>query len=516
MNDHGGPLIQEKGLGVEDPLKDPRVQRTAVCPETCDPHWDAEMIFPLLVDGIKDILSGRLIILARDEDTQEDGSITYDELGYIEIPFTDIFRYGVVKKASINVVARWFPLLKTKDMVKVTGSVRLSLFLHVNEEDMRQIASPGQQHNLTGVLSEMQSDFKRGRSPLRREVDGGVDNLTVVSSLSPSPSRKRNNNNTKLVGPLLAPPLSLRSVFGEGMDHEEKEYFDEVSDLDEGLGFTGTTTAGELPLASELLLPEELRDPTNDLGSTWNETTGPKTTGGLQPIVHIQQPASVTVAATPQVNVPNAAKAIGSPLPANNAIGEESKTKDEPVPLAYWGGDESMPPMAMGPGDESLAPIEEEISSHISKNNRITVEGASPPVAQGENLPSKATEPPTTVIGQSPMTTAEQTPTPPPKPQPTNVPESIATSSTKVLDDSAPSPVPIKMGAPVPSQVSNPPVSVVPGPPSMSSVPEGKLSTQPSEPASIINTTTPLTSVINATRPNPGPGPETMPTILLC
>ena len=40
-------------------MRSSRVQRTKVCHETCDPHWDMELIFPLQTSSLEDILEGK-------------------------------------------------------------------------------------------------------------------------------------------------------------------------------------------------------------------------------------------------------------------------------------------------------------------------------------------------------------------------------------------------------------------------------------------------------------------------
>lgn len=35
-----------------------RIQHTQVCSSTCDPRWDAELIFPLQITAVEDVLAG--------------------------------------------------------------------------------------------------------------------------------------------------------------------------------------------------------------------------------------------------------------------------------------------------------------------------------------------------------------------------------------------------------------------------------------------------------------------------
>jgi uncharacterized Ntn-hydrolase superfamily protein len=62
----GGEGQGEQGLGLtvvgQDEPPRPRasrIQRTKVCPSTCDPRWDAELLFPLHLMTLDDVLSGQ-------------------------------------------------------------------------------------------------------------------------------------------------------------------------------------------------------------------------------------------------------------------------------------------------------------------------------------------------------------------------------------------------------------------------------------------------------------------------
>jgi hypothetical protein len=47
---------EAKAAGEEQPRS--RVQMTSVCHETCDPRWDVDLVYPLHITSLEDILEG--------------------------------------------------------------------------------------------------------------------------------------------------------------------------------------------------------------------------------------------------------------------------------------------------------------------------------------------------------------------------------------------------------------------------------------------------------------------------
>ncbi|CAN0068185.1 unnamed protein product, partial [Phaeothamnion confervicola] len=72
-----------------------RVQRTAICRGTADPIWDEELVFPLVVDTVDDVMEGQINVVIRDQD-DEDGDVHYHELGRVTIPLKAVLLDGKV------------------------------------------------------------------------------------------------------------------------------------------------------------------------------------------------------------------------------------------------------------------------------------------------------------------------------------------------------------------------------------------------------------------------------------
>jgi hypothetical protein len=56
---------------------------TPVKPASVNPIWNVKLTFPLVVEGAADLMNAYVHILIRDEDVNEDGSTSYDNLGEV-------------------------------------------------------------------------------------------------------------------------------------------------------------------------------------------------------------------------------------------------------------------------------------------------------------------------------------------------------------------------------------------------------------------------------------------------
>ncbi|CAN0566273.1 unnamed protein product, partial [Ectocarpus sp. 12 AP-2014] len=84
---------------------------TEVRKHTVDPVWDAEFVFPLKVQSVEDVLSGRINILVRDHD-DADGDLHYIDLGRVEVPLETVLTEGNIMAHTqlVQLPARWYPL----------------------------------------------------------------------------------------------------------------------------------------------------------------------------------------------------------------------------------------------------------------------------------------------------------------------------------------------------------------------------------------------------------------------
>mmetsp|Transcript_5595 Transcript_5595/g.9183 ORF Transcript_5595/g.9183 Transcript_5595/m.9183 type:complete len:687 (-) Transcript_5595:185-2245(-) len=111
------------------------ILKTRVCPTTVDPIWNEDVIFPMDVSEIDQLLDLKCLIYVRDEDIEEDGSTSYDELGMVEFSMKHLITKGKAMKNSIVESARWYSLKKSPGMRKVDGTVKLTISLMFGSED---------------------------------------------------------------------------------------------------------------------------------------------------------------------------------------------------------------------------------------------------------------------------------------------------------------------------------------------------------------------------------------------
>lgn len=155
-------------------------------------------------------------MVLKDEDA-EDGQVSHDPLGWLTVPFTEIFARGVIMKSSLNLISNWYPLQKSKGMLKVSGSVRMSIMLFLGDADLKEL---GSDTDPAILLAELQSHFKRGPSPGKaRPIDSSVRLQPEVR-----PTRNRGYHFSHLV----APPVALGSWTQGSIDSDvTRELFDE-------------------------------------------------------------------------------------------------------------------------------------------------------------------------------------------------------------------------------------------------------------------------------------------------
>jgi len=197
-----GPNDEIPNLEVPiDARLDEGIMLTSVCPCTVDPRWDEEIAFPLECDSLQQLVDMRCLIYVRDEDINEDESITYDELGMLEIPFKDIIEKGKkIQGNSFVLSAAWYSLKKSPGMRKAEGDIKMccslifgnndttkSLFGQLNtlKENKSDTLStpPATMSEFTEQLHTIIKPPSRPNSALRsRPNSAGSDNASVASS----------------------------------------------------------------------------------------------------------------------------------------------------------------------------------------------------------------------------------------------------------------------------------------------------------------------------------------------
>ena len=69
---------------------DSGILSTAVIKACTDPIWNSYHTFPLILDHYNDLLNATIHLLIRDEDINEDGSRSYDDLGQVVWSIVDL------------------------------------------------------------------------------------------------------------------------------------------------------------------------------------------------------------------------------------------------------------------------------------------------------------------------------------------------------------------------------------------------------------------------------------------
>jgi len=116
------------------------------------PRFDTDLIFPLSVECVGDILSGCVVVTLIDTPEEQGGggeepesSREHDSiLGQVKVPFSTIFAKGKPLSKSIHLSPSFYPLLKTKGMPRkfsTAPKIRLSLSFLIGEgEDIPKLA----------------------------------------------------------------------------------------------------------------------------------------------------------------------------------------------------------------------------------------------------------------------------------------------------------------------------------------------------------------------------------------
>lgn len=209
------PVVEK--LASED--HDAMFAKTVVCPTTVDPIWNEDVVFELQVSDVNAMMDQKCVIFIRDEDIEEDGSKSYDELGMVEFSLKEIVSRGRALKSSIVLPATWYTLKKSPGMRRIDGRVKLTISLIFTPEDIETIndqlpplaSSDGIPSYAAGVGPLIQSHFKdpalvvsdpadmrvSTASSLRQSLSasgrrgtstspqrGSSDNMSVVSGMS--------------------------------------------------------------------------------------------------------------------------------------------------------------------------------------------------------------------------------------------------------------------------------------------------------------------------------------------
>jgi hypothetical protein len=241
------------------------VLHTSVCYTTTDPMWHEEdKIFPIDPEEVDQLANMKLIIFVRDEDRDENDVISYDELGMLEVPLTDVILKGKAMHGSIVLPAAWYKLEKSPGMRRIDGTIKLTISIILAPDDheaiQKRLQSPGpnlmqtrslgpgqllqynvqqqsQQSDDASVRGSVSGFSKRPRSansPGRISSGGSV--VSTASGRPTSATKRRNASKQDAtknrVGSMIRRPLSSRGHSDDiSVLSEEREGGEEDEEL---------------------------------------------------------------------------------------------------------------------------------------------------------------------------------------------------------------------------------------------------------------------------------------------
>lgn len=178
LNRHPYPRIHEH-------RHHPTKKSTEVCKHTVDPVWDAEFIFPLEVQTVEDVLSGRLNIRVRDHD-DADGDVHYLDLGRVTISLEMVLTEGNIMAHTqlVQLPARWYPLQRCPGMRKSQGALKIAVGFFVGADSVLLRGDDG------GILDDNAGVATRFEHHMRRIRGYGATTTGSGRAASMSPARR--------------------------------------------------------------------------------------------------------------------------------------------------------------------------------------------------------------------------------------------------------------------------------------------------------------------------------------
>lgn len=161
-----------------------------MCKRTVDPVWDAEFVFPLDIQSVDDVMSGRVNILVRDHD-DADGDIHYVDLGRVSVPLETVLTEGNIMAHTqlVQLPAKWHTLQRCRGIKKSRGAVKIAVGVFfgpdsvlLRDDDASDTVEQG-----AGSAARFENHMKRLRG------DHGIHGRGRAVSMSP-PRRRPNTS----------------------------------------------------------------------------------------------------------------------------------------------------------------------------------------------------------------------------------------------------------------------------------------------------------------------------------
>mmetsp|Transcript_24306 Transcript_24306/g.45225 ORF Transcript_24306/g.45225 Transcript_24306/m.45225 type:complete len:867 (+) Transcript_24306:132-2732(+) len=135
---------------------------TSVIQACTDPIWNSYHTFPLILESYQELLNANIDLRIRDEDIEEDGSRSYDDLGQVSIPLKESIKIAkVAQRHSKNAFLGapvWHTLDKCPGMRKKDGKILVSISIHFEDADTKMIQKEIGASSLTELMSRYKAD----------------------------------------------------------------------------------------------------------------------------------------------------------------------------------------------------------------------------------------------------------------------------------------------------------------------------------------------------------------------
>lgn len=232
--------------------KDAHVFTSKVCHTTVDPIWNEDITLPIIFDDINAILTMKLCILVRDEDVNDDNTISYDDLGLIELTFQQIFNAAKVVKGAMLLSARKFSLKKTANMRRVDGDIKMTISINFADEDCAsQIERPELGvSNIQELIQKLKSASNQSGVSISQEMLSDDESYPISSSES-----FLNDKN-------------IQKYDMKNIDEEDDEEITVIpSDVAKTDAEAALRTELKPPITSERMYPEKIEEILDDLST---------------------------------------------------------------------------------------------------------------------------------------------------------------------------------------------------------------------------------------------------------
>lgn len=301
-------------------------QSTEVRKGTVDPVWDAEFVFPLEIQTVEDVLSGRVNILVRDHD-DADGDVHYVDLGRVEIPLETVLTEGNIMAHTqlVQLPARWYPLQRCRGLKKSQGALKIAIGFFVGSGSVLlrdEHADAGEQGTESAISFEHRIKRLRGSD--------GLNGRRTVSMSPPRGGSVTSRELTKRGGTTFVRPKSApEATVLTSPAHSRQRPFElkplqprfSTAEIQAAATAQSGVSRSDEPQTSSVLPAEKI--PTTEERPRWRDTYGSpeRRNPGVDRFSHLSEfekvESSRSQAEPHEVEVPTVWPAISPPATAH-------------------------------------------------------------------------------------------------------------------------------------------------------------------------------------------------------